>query len=413
MGAAAPVSELLLHWIWKNRLYEPHLLRTLTGEVVEVRDPGTFDAQGPDFQGAQVLVADMLWMGSVEIDVEPGLWYGHGHHERPSYRTVVLHVVWKAGGGARTLDIDGRDIPIVPLAPAVRETILERLYPKGRSFACAGLARRIPLTEWYALYDKWGEIRLRRRHQTYRDEAELLQAFWAALLYGFGVPDSVPYKAIAEVLPWAALSRYAESLLMKEAALLGTAGLLEQVSPPVNSYEHSLLEAWHYLRRKLGWRPLKLRWRSTRPAASPWVRLTQLAALVQGYPTLLALLLHPPADLPLPSRYWQQHWAWQRPFVRPLRRFSPLLYHNLLINAIYPFAIYYLRSIGRIEDALEVIERFRRLPPENHTYARLYARHAYPAENAWQTQGILQLWREACQPQACLTCPIGIAILNP
>lgn len=408
-----PVSELLLQWIWKNRLYEPHRLRTLTGEAVEVKDPGSFYPQGPDFQGVQILIGDVLWIGSVEIDMEPSLWYAHAHHENPTYRSVVLHVVWKAGQGACTHDIDGREVPIVALAPAVRETILERLYPKGRSFPCAGLAQTRSAAEWHALYDKWGELRLRGRHQSYRDEAEMLQAFWRALLYSFGVPDGAPYREIADALPWAILNRYAESLLLKEAALLGVAGLLESVSPSQEPYERSLLETWRYLQQKLGWRPLALKWRTSRPTASPWLRLAQLAALIQGYPTLLGLFLHPPADLPLPSPYWQQHWAWQRPLTHPLRRFPPLLYQNILINAIYPFAIYYLRSIGRIEEALEVVERFRRLPPENHTYARLYARYAYPAENAWQTQGILQLWREACQPQACLSCPIGIAILKP
>ncbi|RMF45782.1 MAG: hypothetical protein D6750_11335, partial [Bacteroidetes bacterium] len=86
--------------------------------------------------------------------------------------------------------------------------------------------------------------------------------------------------------------------------------------------------------------------------------------------------------------------------------------HKVAINAVYPFAMYYHRLTGQLEKALEVLERFRSLPAENHQYARLYARWAYPAENAWQTQGQLQLWREACLAQWCLTCEVGRYLLG-
>ncbi|MCX7763549.1 MAG: DUF2851 family protein [Bacteroidia bacterium] len=406
------ISEFVLHWIWKNRLYNPQALRTLTGEPVFIQSPGKPQPQGPDFAEAQVQIGNLLWIGHVEIDVHPGLWEAHKHHESPAYRSVILHVVWRSPSGASTQDIDGRTVPILPLAPAVPTEVLERVLPKSLAFPCGGIARLLPAEVWWDFYDQWGEKRLRSRHHTYRNEEELVQAFWRALLYSFGVPEGEPYQAIAHALPWPLLNRYAEDLLAKEAALLGTAGLLEGVSPPVEPYERALLERWEYLRRKLGWRPLSLRWHIRRPAASPWVRLAQVAALVDGYPNLLTLFLHPPAEVPLPSPYWQKHWAWQRPFRSPLRRPSPLLYQNLLINAIYPFAIYYLRSIGRIEEALGVLDRFRSLPPETHRYARQYAAYAYPAQNAWQTQGQIQLWREACQKQACLSCRIGQLLLQ-
>ncbi|MCX8111587.1 MAG: DUF2851 family protein [Bacteroidia bacterium] len=406
------MSELVLHWIWKNRLYEPAALRTLCGEVVEVKHPGNPCSQGPDFQGAHIRIEGLLWIGSVEIDLYPSLWQAHGHHRSPAYQGVILHVVWTSPPAASTRDAEGREIPILPLAPAVPEDVIKRLYPKKKSFPCAGLARNLPAEAWLSLYDQWGENRLRARHRLYRSEHELIQAFWSALLYSFGVPNGEPYKQIAELLPWATFCRHAESLIEKEAALLGVAGLLDSVSPPVEDYEKQLVETWAYLRRKMGWTSHRFQWRTWRPPTSPWRRLAQLAALVQGHPTLLGLLVHPPAELPLPNLYWQTHWAWQRPFPKPLRRSTPFLYRSVLINAIYPFAIYYFRSIGRIEQALAVLDKFRQLPPESHTYARLYAEYAYPPQNAWQTQGQIQLWREACEPQACLACSVGRQLLE-
>lgn len=402
------ISELLLHWIWQKRLYHPEALRTLSGEEVEVLAPGrAAEKEGPDFLGAEVRIGGMRWVGNIEIDRTPAQWYAHHHHENPQYRTVVLHVVWEAPSSAVTVDDLGRRVPILPLASAVPEVQLRRLLPEKAPFPCAGIARLAPESLWHALYDSWAERRLRARHQTYRSTEELFQAFWEALAYSFGAPQGATFREIAQALPWAWLQRYAETRLDKEAALLGVAGFMEALKTPTDSYEEALLARWHYLVQKHGLQVLSLRWRPSRPAAAPPLRLALLAALVDHYPRLAQLLEAPLSQLPLPSPYWQEHWGFQKKLSSPLRRPSAFLLRNLQINALYPFAIYYLRASGRVEAALEILAAFRALPPETHKYTRLYARWAYPAQNAWQTQGQLQLWREACMPQVCLQCQVG------
>lgn len=136
------ISELLLHWIWQKRLYHAEALRTLEGEAVEVISPGrASEGGGPDFIGSEVRIGQMRWVGSIEIDRTPTQWYAHRHHENPQYRTVVLHVVWEAPSGVTTVDDLGRSVPILPLATAVSEVQLQRLFPAKLPFACAGLAR--------------------------------------------------------------------------------------------------------------------------------------------------------------------------------------------------------------------------------------------------------------------------------
>ncbi|MCX7652200.1 MAG: DUF2851 family protein [Bacteroidia bacterium] len=406
------VSELLLHWIWRNRLFESAALRTLNGQAVEIIETGTFHPQGPDFQGVKARIDGVLWIGSAEVDIAPDSWYAHKHHENPAHRSTILHIVWDTSPHALTIDMDGREIPILPLAPAVQADILQRLHTERPSFPCASLARLLPESDWISLYETWGEKRLISRHRTYRSERELFEAFWRALLYSFGAPDGQVFQLIAESLPWTVFTRSAETLVQKEATLFGIAGLMENLPAPQHPYERELSDTWRYLKRKHNWCSLKIRFRPARPAASPWIRLAQAAALIHTHPKPAELLLHPPAALPVPSPYWLKHWAWQKPLAIPLRAASPFLYQNILINVLYPFGIYYLRYLGRLEEALDMVDKFRRCAPENHTYARLYAKWAYPARSAWQTQGQIQLWRDACQLQACLSCPIGKAILT-
>jgi len=410
VGVRRP-SEVVLHAIWVRRLYRP-ALQTVSGEAVEVLHPGQARGRegGPDFRGARLRIGGLLWIGDVEIDVVPQGWYQHGHHENPAFGQVVAQVVWEADGGAQVRDHQGRVVPVVPLAPFVVESLQKQLTATELPFPCAALAQDVPQAVWESLYETEGEARLKSRHQRYRTMDDLYRAFWEALLYGFGLPAlGEPFRMLAQALPPALVLRYQGDGLAIEALLLGMAGLLgEEAVQKAEPYEVAILERWGYLRAKHDLRPLSLRWPRYRPAASPAIRLSMMAQMLLQYPDLATLIGQPPEALPLPSPYWQKHWAWQKPLPQPLKRPSAFLLQNLRINALYPFAVYYYRLLGQIERSLEYVNRLRTLPPEDHHISRLYARWAFPAKNAWQTQGQIHLWRERCEKKACLSCPVGL-----
>ena len=407
-------SEVVLHAMWMRRLYQPGL-RTTQGEAVEVLYPGEARGAegGPDFRAARLRIGDLMWIGDVEVDVVSQGWYQHHHHENPAFEQVIAQVVWEAQGGYEIRDRQGRSVPIVPLAPCVPEGLRQRFSHSQALFPCAVLAKEVPEALWESLYDTEGEARLLSRHHHYRSLEDLYKAFWEALLYGFGLPTlGKAFQQVAQALPLSMLLRYQGDSVSMEALLLGMAGLLEGQTAGDHPYEEALLKRWAYLRAKHGLRPLVLRWARYRPVASPCIRFSMVVQLLLRYPDIATLIGQPPEALSLPSPYWQRHWAWQKPLPTPLKRPSTFLLQNLRINALYPFAIYYYRLLGQVERALEYVDRMRTLPPENHRISRLYAKWAYPAKNAWQTQGQLHLWRVRCSQQACLTCPIGAYLRN-
>ena len=60
--------EQLLHFVWKHRFFPLEGLKTTTGEVVEVVDPGLPNPHaGPDFFNAKLKIDGVLWVGNVEI----------------------------------------------------------------------------------------------------------------------------------------------------------------------------------------------------------------------------------------------------------------------------------------------------------------------------------------------------------
>ena len=54
--------ELLLHYVWKHKIFPLKVLQTTTGEPVEVIDAGLPNTNaGPDFFNAKLKIGGTLW----------------------------------------------------------------------------------------------------------------------------------------------------------------------------------------------------------------------------------------------------------------------------------------------------------------------------------------------------------------
>ena len=62
------MKESILHYIWQQKLFTQHGLRTSDGETVEVIDVGRNNTDaGPDFFNAKIKIGETVWAGNVEI----------------------------------------------------------------------------------------------------------------------------------------------------------------------------------------------------------------------------------------------------------------------------------------------------------------------------------------------------------
>jgi hypothetical protein len=60
------MTEDFLQFVWEQTLFDPTNLATVTGEKVEVMEPGTRNSDsGPDFFNARIKIDDTLWAGNV------------------------------------------------------------------------------------------------------------------------------------------------------------------------------------------------------------------------------------------------------------------------------------------------------------------------------------------------------------
>ena len=94
--------ERLLQAIWLHQRLLRDQLRTLGGEPVRILHPGFHNLEGgPDFRRAIVQIGDSPPReGDIEVDLRSNSWRAHGHDINPTFKDVVLHVVWDGEGPA-------------------------------------------------------------------------------------------------------------------------------------------------------------------------------------------------------------------------------------------------------------------------------------------------------------------------
>lgn len=117
--ALPPLDENLVQAIWHEQLLHTDQLKTLTGQTVQVHDPGQWNSgAGPDFRNADLVLGDQHVRGDIEIHLVSSDWERHNHHRDFDYNRVVLHVVLTNDDGRRTDDLhNGSRIERLELTP--------------------------------------------------------------------------------------------------------------------------------------------------------------------------------------------------------------------------------------------------------------------------------------------------------
>ena len=110
--------------------------------------------------------------------------------------------------------------------------------------------------------------------------------------------------------------------------------------------------------------------------------------------------------------YWKEHYLLDKASTPKVKALGKRTIHILTINTIAPILFLY----GKEKDlpafcelALQLLEN---IPPESNHLIAKWDKLGFPAENAYQSQALLQLFKKYCQPKNCLNCSIGGAILK-
>jgi len=417
-------------------------LVTEEGERVKGIYPGRVSGDsGPDFQEAIIAVDGAhLIKGDIEIHVKSSDWYNHGHHTNPEYNNVILHVVLWQDCSSTTLRQDGKLIPVLNLSTTLQHQAY--LMPYHR-LPCFQIQKRVGPQTLERLLDIAGEERFKEKARHFQakllrfaQKEEAKQVFWNHMMRALGYSKNMkPFEELAHRVPLDFIEsiKPKESLVLKQAWLLGTAGLLpSQRSQGEFSQEEEIRESeqvWQSVgkgaetMRENDWNL----WRIY-PNNSPIRRIVAQSYLLQRYYDrgLLRGMLQLVKETPLIAGhrwledgltvvgggYWQDHFDFD---VRSKTRISALLgkgkASEIVVNVILPFAFSWGEMAGEPkleEKALKFYLNYPKLAENEITrhMARQLCLEDTADFTACHQQGLIHIFRNYCREGRCDKCPL-------
>lgn len=415
------MPEILLHYIWQKRIWAGFPQTTTDGKPVEIVSVGQYNIHaGPDFSNAHIRIDGQDWVGNIEIHVCASDWYKHRHHMDAAYDNTILHVVAKAD--KEVCNTHGECLPQCELQ-----------YPHGQDY----LTQLLHSTEWHAslsgipdcgkqllenptlLTQDWKKNLLEQRLECKRQSITQLlgitqqswaHAFYISLAHNFGFhTNGLPFEALALATPLSCLQKHRNSLFQLTAILLGQSGLLE---PRAKNQEPGLWEEYCFLQKKFSLQPIEASmWKKARmrPQNAPEVRIRQFAHLIYQSEFLFAQLMEAQSTekmFELLSLQYDNEDVYnrvQRPL--PLGKNSIAI---LLINTVIPYKYAYTQH-QHIEDAIEWLNN---IPKEDNTIIRKWAMLGQDIRSAADTQALIHLYQNYCQPHLCFNCHVGYHVFG-
>lgn len=421
-----------MQYMWERRLYGDADKLLTDGSRIRILHPGLLNrASGPDFFNARVEIEGVAWAGNVELHVKASDWHRHGHDKDRAYDSVILHVVGESDGYATRTD--GSVIPQLVM-PFDTETALryKTLAEGAQPLRCHMWLPKVPILNVRDWIESAGMERLQSKSERIREWVKYTNGDWSQALFivlsrglGFGL-NGEPFERMARTLPLSVAARHANSQLQLEALLFGHAGLLAEAHPPHGDpYYGSLREEYAFLAHKYGLKPLPQHiWKmsGSRPGNMPHRKLALLAILLKGMSTLFSRIMDAEGDLQQLRAlfdvrfegYWEHHFvfgpATRRGYARAL---SEGMQHVLLTNVAAPLYHAYGAYTGELLREEQGEKLLTQLPAEVNSVTRLWEGVAgIKADNAFESQALLQIKRMYCEQGKCADCRFGMRILK-
>lgn len=426
--------EELLQYAWKHKILPLKELKTTDGRTIEVINPGIKNTDaGPDFHDAKIKIGGVLWVGDVELHIHTSDWFHHSHEGNPSYENIILHV-------ASVIDCElkypnGTPIPQLQMdIPEYVQQNYKELAQKDTTPRCAKILSEIPrlkIRSWLAALQV---ERLEMRSRQILERRELLDKDWEHTLFvtiarnfGFG-KNGDAFELWAKSIPMFALGKHRDSLFQIEAIFFGQSGLLdcdngknkkeknEDNSP--TPYQDKLRKEYAYLRQKFSLTPISsTTWKflRLRPQNFPHIRIAQLATLYQSQRLNLSKIInaHSIEDIysilsTEVSDFWRSHYTFSSDSTEEnAKHLSKSSMDLIIINGIAPFLYAYGQYKGDDTLCERAISYWEHLKPETNTIIRKWGEAGIKAENAGDSQAIMQLTQHYCDRRDCLRCRFG------
>jgi hypothetical protein len=420
------MKEEFLHFIWQYQKFNTAALTTTEGDLIQIISQGEINTNsGPDFFNAKIRIGDTIWVGNVEIHINSSAWIAHKHQNDSAYNNVILHVVYQ--NDKIILDQRGNEIPCFELAGKIQYHLLQNyqnmMASKGK-LACENSISTIDAFTKNGCKENLAIERLERKVDEIQQLLVTSKGDWEEVSYKmllrvFGQEvNKEPFITLSQYLPYHIL-RKQDSFLQIEALIFGVSGFLSEKN---DTHAISLQNEFLYLQKKYGFKTMdKEQWKfmRMRPGNFPTVRLAQLVSLIDQNRRFLRLLIEE-SDLKTSKTnflirvegYWKEHYSFGKRWSKTNVQMGQSFLNHMYINAFIPLLFAYSKDCDDSQLQEKSINWLQEIPGEKNRIVSMFQAHGFEANNAMDSQGIIQLFRNYCEPKKCLNCAIGYKILN-
>ncbi len=416
-----------MHYIWQVHCFDMSDLRTTDGKSIEIQSFGIYNRNaGPDFLNGKIKIGDTIWAGHIEMHLRSSDWRRHKHGADARYNNVILHVVFLEDERIKLQD--GTLLPCLTLDNRIDPALVKRyegLINNRTWIPCQAHIDTVSKIVKTSTIQRMMAERMEEKALVLKQELDELEGDLSMLIYrqlAWGLGLSVNGDAMRQLvtsLPYKIIQRHRDDLFQVEALLFGQAGMLEE--PGEDEYRVSLRREYKILSRKFSLRPMpSTQWKylRLRPAAFPTIRIAQLAQILHRVSRLDDVLLSgskvgilKALDVKAEG-YWKYQYTWGTPSTPRAKSLGRAKRDIILINVVAP--LLWLIGIRKDQRAMKdkALSILEGIGSEKNSIIARWRQLGYEAENAAESQGLLQLKKTKCDQQRCLECPIGHQILS-
>jgi len=407
-------------------------------ELFSVIYPGrTNGDNGPDFRDAVIVNKSHLTKGDVEVHVKCSDWYSHKHHADAEYNNVILHVVMWHDCNSATLLQSGKTVPVLCLAKALRHQAYLLPY---QQLPCFNILDHVDRQTLGKLLNTAGEERFKQKALHFQAEIlrfvqkeEAGQVLFRGMMRALGyAKNTKPFEDLADRMPLNSIESR-EGLALKQALLLGTAGLL-----PSQRWQGKFAREKEFQELEQIWQSAGKKVKTMKegdwnfshiyPNNSPVRRIVAQSYLLERYcqGKLLAGILQLVKEAPLPGGhhalengltvagdgYWRDHFDFD---VRSKTTISSLLGNSkageIAVNVVLPFAFSWGELANEAKLTENAIELYRNHPKlaENCITRHMTKQLGLEESSdftACHQQGLIHVFRNYCREGRCSKCPL-------
>ena len=421
--------EDFLHYVWQFRSFDNNDLKTADGENLKIIHQGFLNKNaGPDFSNSKIQLGETIWAGNIEIHIKASDWLKHNHQTDASYDNVILHVVDE--NDVEIKRMDGSVLPVLELKNRIADELIEKyenLFLTLIDFPCIAQIKTVDKLIVDSFLSRTLIERFEQKTHEVIETLNELNGNWDETFYrfmarnfGFKV-NALPFELFAKAIPQQIYSKHKDNPLLIEALVFGSAGFLNDNFK--EEYPGRLKKEFQFLQKKYKIQAIEVsvwKFMRMRPQNFPTIRLAQFAALIVKANHLFSKVMEISSvaelrgmfeHLPV-NDYWKTHYHFKKETKAVSIQIGKTSIDNILLNTVALFLFAYGKHTGTQFYVSRAIKLLESLPSEQNAITEKFTAAGVIIDNAFASQGILQLKKQYCDQKKCLSCGIGIKILK-